>query len=232
MSTLMLNPDTKSELKKKKKKSSKKAKSELTYEEAIKQIQAYNVEIAEAAKYRIYKPSLHEGKIFGRYFAKSGLFLGTVSTAEIVVAVNNGWSSMDGTGVVMSTILFGSVASLLLALKPKIPHAVSPIKTRKAQEQHRLDMALYDMKEAEFTEGKNKILEKATPAIKLINETLKFENREVRFNPNRGKEKLLIEEIENLDSWQQELLKVEKQKLGFDSRQEILPAEPRKEITV
>lgn len=193
-----------------------KFKGDLSYTDALKVMATYDVVIKEAATRRKSEVKDYFPELENHHYKKGVLSTAGAVIFEAALAVTGVIDvgiSVAGVGetlTLMGTLVGGLLFTIGTANSRKVMHALSPLKAKKIQEKYELEKALTELKENEFAELEAKILKKIKKAVKVIDEYLKYENRKVVYSNDKGNEGFSIEKSAPLNSWEAELLRVEK----------------------
>lgn len=190
-------------------KKQKDKKTDLSYQDALDAIQAYDAAIQAAAKNRVYEV-VNAGDKASNASARKSMFGSAASVILSIVGGSTGIVGHDVAGVFATTAFAALVATPILWLNPTLGRIVSPLAYRKFKNQQSLEEPLAALKEEEFAKVQAKILKKAKPAIAVINSHLKYDNRCVKYTNEKTVEGFSIVVADSLNPWEIEKLKFEK----------------------
>lgn len=201
-------------------------KGDLSYEDALKAMATYDSIIKEAAKRRQPDAESYVNALEWHHVIK-GVYLSAATIAiEIGLAatgtIDLGVEGVEGLGEGLAYLytLVGFIGvGVASSSSEKLLHFFSPIKAKKLKAEQEAEKALVELKENEFKEVESKVLKKIKKSLKVIEAHLKYESRTVVYSNTKGEEGFSIQEIAPLNSWEAELLRLEKEKMSSELKQ-------------
>lgn len=176
-----------------KNKSTAKKKPKMDYFLALETIEKYEEVLKKASTHRMAKPS--EADI---NFGERGMLAG-IGLHVAIIAGYVGVSNIAGTFDIFYFALLGMLGvplSMMAGgnLGAKHPDVLAPFKYREEIMRHQQDLLFYQISEEAYVSIESEVLKKTRKALKIINEKLALEGREMVYSNHHGHEGFYIEQ--------------------------------------